>query len=460
MKIAVISMGVAVCVISAKIVFATEPLALDLVVLPTCPQCWQVENAIEILKDKYGPALKVNLHFLVEVNEKGEFHSRLGEADFAELKRQAYLRDQHPNKLWKYIQARNTEIYSPIWQHAAQWSGIDWRDMAEFIGTTPSAEYWARDIGLIKRHNLQKAPAVILDHAVLFEGEAGLLQIDREIQARIRGRKADYTFEIAHDPKTAQPTLQYVRNYLRKYIPGVKVNEIALNAKLEKQLGRAEVKSLPAVIVGKDFMESFYQEYFNRTDCTRLTNGKYVLPLPVPGDTLLEVNPQPGVIQVLMQSHCAFAGDLLRQLVAKKKTGKLSGDLLFPLFMIEPEERGKNSYQHGFTSLHGAGEIEEDARQLVIQKYFPEKYWGYVEELYTQPGLAWADSATKAGIDKETVIRLAKQEGQKLLNVNYSAVKDIPLIQSPMLLVDGKYIVVDVNRYFAPDQVKIKGACK
>lgn len=460
MKIAAISMGVAVCVISANILFATEKLELGLVVLPTCSQCWHVENTIKILEDQYGPALTVELYFLVEENEKGVFHSRLGEADFAELKRQAYLRERHPDKLWKYIQARNTEIYSPIWQHAAQWAGIDSREMAEFSGTTPSAEYWARDADLIKRYNLQKAPAIIINNKVVFEGEAGLPQIERAIQGRIQGRKADYTFDIVHDPKTEQPALRYVRSYLRKYIPGVQLNEVALNAKWEKQLGRAEVKTLPAVIASKDFLDSFYQEYFNRADCTRLNDGKYLLLLPVPGDTLLGKKPQLGTILVIMQSHCAFAGDLLRQLVAKKKTGKLSEDLLFPLFMIEPEESGKNSDKIGFISLHGIGEIEEDARQLIIQKYFPEKYWGYVEEFYTQPGLAWADSAAKAGIDKETVNRLAKQEGQNLLRKNYSAVKDIPLTQSPTLLVDGKYIVVDVNRYFEPDQVKIKGACK
>jgi len=73
-----------------------------------------------------------------------------------------------------------------------------------------------------------------------------------------------------------------------------------------------------------------------------------------------------------------------------------------------------------FRSLHGQPEIEEDIRQLLINKYYPDRFWGYLISRNSDiRNPDWKSHARYAGIDPAIIEeKMKKGEGSQLLEVN------------------------------------------
>jgi hypothetical protein len=100
------------------------------------------------------------------------------------------------------------------------------------------------------------------------------------------------------------------------------------------------------------------------------------------------------------------------------------------------------------SSLHGAGEVQEDLRQVCIQKYNPEKLWDYVNRFDTScyPVSASADTqkscelnvSTAAGINMSAVESCASgPEGVSLLKADETDSDKNSVSGSPTLIING-----------------------
>jgi len=92
-----------------------------------------------------------------------------------------------------------------------------------------------------------------------------------------------------------------------------------------------------------------------------------------------------------------------------------------------------------FASLHGPQEVEEDFRQVLIQKHFPEKLVPYLnlrnQNIKTSD---WKECATKAGIDlKKMEEFIAAKESQQLFKENLTRAQLINIHASPTLFINN-----------------------
>jgi hypothetical protein len=448
---------------------AQAPVSLKLLVLPTDNACWPVESAAAALKSKYGEDLNLDVCFLVEPNAAGAVSSPMGEDDFSEVKRQAFLRRRYPEKFWSYLQARNSEMYSPIWQHAALWSGVDLKALTAAGNSTPAAAYWAQDEALAKKYQVQKTPAIIINGEKFSEGEIGLPQMDAAVRACLGKKHETYSLTVVFDPNAPQPRKSEAEAYLKKFIPGVAFEEMPSTLDLEKSLTNTGVKTLPAILADKTFLGSYYGSFFSLTPAARVRADQYAVPVPVLPESLLGRDLQKGTVQIVMQSQCPYAADLLRQLLEKKKSQQWPGTLQFPLFILDAEyvrnlqpqgaQLSLDTGHYKFSSLHGEGELEEDARQLALQKYYPEQYWAYVESLYTQKDATWEKALTSAGVEKTVLQKHWDGERDKLLLENFEKLSGIAIAQSPVVIADNRYVVTEINEFFKQTGLQIKGQC-
>jgi predicted DsbA family dithiol-disulfide isomerase len=92
-----------------------------------------------------------------------------------------------------------------------------------------------------------------------------------------------------------------------------------------------------------------------------------------------------------------------------------------------------------FSSLHGKPEIEEDMRQLVIARDFPEKLHTYLDaraENYQDDN--WELAAVRAGIDAQLLNKSVNdQSGQDLFSANIQKATKEGINASPTLLING-----------------------
>jgi hypothetical protein len=99
-------------------------------------------------------------------------------------------------------------------------------------------------------------------------------------------------------------------------------------------------------------------------------------------------------------------------------------------------------------SLHGINEAKEDARQLIIMKYYPDKYYSYLKEFdancypvasdSAKLETCWKATAGKYGIDANKIETAAYgQEGIALLKTEEAETVKYKASGSPTLVING-----------------------
>jgi len=99
-------------------------------------------------------------------------------------------------------------------------------------------------------------------------------------------------------------------------------------------------------------------------------------------------------------------------------------------------------------SLHGAPEAREDLQQVCINKYYPEKYWAYLDAFNDACYPSWQDAAALESCRKNTTVALSidnakidacaqGSEGIALLKADEAASAKDSATASPMLFVNG-----------------------
>jgi thiol-disulfide isomerase/thioredoxin len=99
-------------------------------------------------------------------------------------------------------------------------------------------------------------------------------------------------------------------------------------------------------------------------------------------------------------------------------------------------------------SLHGINEAKEDLRQLAIMKYYPDKFWDYLNEIdancYSVSRDAakldecWKAAAKKLSIDVTKIEQVAySKEGIDLMRLEQSASEKYNVRGSPTLIING-----------------------
>lgn len=103
-----------------------------------------------------------------------------------------------------------------------------------------------------------------------------------------------------------------------------------------------------------------------------------------------------------------------------------------------------------FSSLHGEKEVSEDIRQLVIIKYFKDKYYDYL--LIRNQNIESSDPILimkSVGIDADYVENIVKsEEGEKILSENIKEAQKRNINASPTIFINGQVINdnITINR--------------
>jgi len=143
-------------------------------------------------------------------------------------------------------------------------------------------------------------------------------------------------------------------------------------------------------------------------------------------------------LDLFAMSYCPFA------LRAEKALDKIMAELgskidLQIYFIAQSKTEGSDKLADSFASLHGLPEVEEDLRQVLIQKYFPEKLFSYLrlrnENIKTTD---WRECAKKAGVDLKKLEELiASKSSLQLFRENLAKAQTMNIHASPTLFINN-----------------------
>jgi hypothetical protein len=161
-------------------------------------------------------------------------------------------------------------------------------------------------------------------------------------------------------------------------------------------------------------------------------------------------------------SHCPAGIQAVLDLLAARNAGmlppwmKLSYHYIISRKKLPPSGNKAISLQglqQMFRSMYGEAELEEDIRQLVILKYFPDKFAAYFRARFKdykdKPKKdAWEKAAEGAGLDPSNIRQRFNQEGILLAQAEADLVKALGIHVSPTILWENNQVIpkTDINK--------------
>lgn len=149
---------------------------------------------------------------------------------------------------------------------------------------------------------------------------------------------------------------------------------------------------------------------------------------------------QTGVMDLFVMSQCPYGVRAEDLIIKAKKAGTFPADKTVRVRYIVSYDP-----QKGFTSLHGSGEWEENVRQLLIAKYYPEKFWNYLEiRNKDYRSSRWDKAMEDAGINVKKIMKKFDTEGLELLKAEAKYAQEYGISGSPTFVWEGK-VQTDLN---------------
>ena len=161
------------------------------------------------------------------------------------------------------------------------------------------------------------------------------------------------------------------------------------------------------------------------------------LPKQTRQGVLPEKEAKPGVLELFVMSQCPFGAMAENKIIEAQKAGKLpEGKDIRVRYIVNYSDKD------GFSSLHGSAEWEENIRQLLIAKYYPKKFWKYLEiRNKDYRSSRWDKAMEEAGINSKKIMKKFDTEGVELLKEEAKYTQEYGVNASPSFLWEGKVVL-------------------
>jgi len=147
---------------------------------------------------------------------------------------------------------------------------------------------------------------------------------------------------------------------------------------------------------------------------------------------------QPNVLEIFVMSQCPYGAMAEGLILDAQKEGRMPVDKEIRLRYIV----NYNDKTDEFQSLHGSAEWEENVRQLLIAKYYPKKFWKYLEiRNKDYRSSRWDKAMEEAGINAKKIMKKFDTEGKELLKAEAAYGNQYGINASPSFLWEGKEVL-------------------
>ncbi len=146
---------------------------------------------------------------------------------------------------------------------------------------------------------------------------------------------------------------------------------------------------------------------------------------------------QKNVMDLFVMSQCPYGVRAENLIIQAQKDGTFPTDKTVRVRYIVDYNPAQ-----GFNSMHGSGEWEENVRQLLIAKYYPKKFWKYLEiRNKDYRSSRWDKAMEQAGIDVKKIMKKFDTEGLELLKEEAKYTKEYGISGSPSVVWEGRVLM-------------------
>lgn len=416
---------------------------------------WQSYIYLDLILIRYG---KLDLRFypFIRKNEGG-WHCSYGEAEIKEVARWEALIGRYPSRFKDYIRVRINNFSLEGWKDALVYAGINPVEFEEYVDKNKEA-LLKKAYDRLERNKIKEQGVYILDehfsgfskitdamdkiNRFLPEGER--LNIYQNELSQIKPPR----FIALYDEETKSWVDGNIYASFRNIFPGITDEKLEFD-KIDDNI-KNKIIALPAYLIEK---KSSVVEYLSGYVKQQLMDdiGEYYVYYDMRNMAKLVRKKQDNKIEIFVMSQCPFGIRALESIIDYIESGKIDKKNIQVHYIGDVVLNPDGSYT--FNSLHGESEWKEDMRQLVIAKYYPERYWDYIKKrAKNYLSDEWERVASEVGIDVEDIKKRIESEGKKILADDFRYTSSLKINVSPTFLINGNIIAVGIGNL-----KKIKG---
>ncbi|MEK6544368.1 MAG: hypothetical protein AABZ44_08050 [Elusimicrobiota bacterium] len=150
-------------------------------------------------------------------------------------------------------------------------------------------------------------------------------------------------------------------------------------------------------------------------------------------------------LRLFIMSECPFGTIAQQALLNAKQANKLPADVRLTYhYIVDDLKQGTGKDR--FRSLHGSGELEENVRQSVMQKFYPDKLDCYVSKRIGDiRSTLWNQALQECGVDFNAFQKLYNEHGDDLMAEDAALSRDLGISSSPTFLWKDRYVLAGLT---------------
>ncbi|MBU1118588.1 thioredoxin family protein [Patescibacteria group bacterium] len=237
---------------------------------------------------------------------------------------------------------------------------------------------------------------------------------------------------------------------LEKDFKGLTVTTVDLDSDEGKEIiEKYKVRALPLFIFDEDVTKSRAFETYTQSELiTKVSDDDphYIL-TQSEGRKLFTRPVEENTLHVFVNAHNPLSVALEKELIERKRALEAAGEESFNLsihHVLLVEEDDEGNVHMIMETPGGIPEIEESVRQIVIEKYYPDKYYDYLLKRAENLERDHEEIMNELGIDPNQVELAAKNEGEALMRENAVLAFDLQVSSLPVFLWENQVIVLSV----------------
>lgn len=410
---------------------------------------WQSYVYLDLISRKYNK-LDLKVYPFIRKNDAG-WYSSYGDAEIKEAARFEALVEKYPSKLNDYLRVRVVSMSIDGWKDALVYAGINPVEFDNYVNKN-------KDV-LLKNAYERIQSSKITNPGVYILGEyfSSFSKItdamDKINKFFNEGEKINlYYSELSkikpprfitiYDAQTQSWLDANIYTSFKNMFGDINDERIEFD-KVDEKL-RSKIIALPAYLIEK---KSNVVEYLSAAVKQQLMDdiGDYYVYYDMRSMAkLLKKETTDSKLEVFIMSQCPFGVKALESIIDYMDNNKINKKNIEVHYIGDVLSNPDGSYI--FNSLHGDEEWKEDMRQIIISKYYPEKYWDYIKKrVKNYNSTEWENIASEVGINVNDMKNKIETEGKKLLAEDFKYANSLKINVSPTFLVNGNMVVVGIS---------------
>lgn len=459
-----------------------KPAQVDLYVMGLCPFSAQLENTLALILQEKKTPVQINFYYIANETADGNMNSLRGAAEVEEDTRQLVIGKYYPNQLWKYLQSRNTD-YRTEWKTHAYWAGLSPADIEKKASEEGKA-LLRENIKKSSELGIKNSPTLYINGR-LYQGSRSLPALTLALSRNEKGEKiaaslpdcfsdgdcaglsattssrcvdggtpkakcAPLTIPLtAIIPKNDFPLDSRPMDILTQEVPNLKpaVQKIVWDSPEGKEwLEKIPARTLPLYVWGENFtlLDAVPAlETYRMVQALNAPDGKkiyWLSPEFVEPNFYLNRPRQPNQLDLFVMSQCPFGAWAENQILPVARQNGIAVNIHY--IITEQTPNPSDPQSAALSSLHGPSELEEDLRQVCVQKYFPDRFPDYLlERAKNFQSSLWDQTAAKI-LGQESIQKIQEcvaGEAKAILLENSQLTKELNIHTSPTVLWENQY---------------------